>query len=254
VRWAPWLLLLAPACSDAAAPTPPDDDTTATRDVPPGTVMVLSGVPITAEEIDRHADWIGLVHPETSRAHLRRKALIDQVLPRAAVRAAHPAARAAARASAEVVPPLSKEGLSVGDGVSSGTETAHDWPPGGGVVGRATGTWKDLGYAIWGTARELEPGSWSGILEETGRFVRVRLDEEAPDEPPYRQQLTVTVAVFEYRLDVPLDRQGIAAAVDAAQLEILDPSWSETIPEAWRTTVRGARHAEFDAVFAEDSD
>ena len=60
---------------------------------PEDAVLAVNDLPITAQEVDRIAEAIGEVSPEYTRPHLRRLALTNVVLERAACRSLSASAR-----------------------------------------------------------------------------------------------------------------------------------------------------------------
>ena len=215
---------LAPACAPAEndAPRAAVPQGVARQDVlQPRVVLEVGGLPVQAEEVDEVAAWIAQIQPENTRAHHRRLALTNYVLPGFAVRSRYPEARGRA--------------LEV---LQAGVEKAFD-PAAGGLREEITGDWKRLGLDVWARARTLEPGSWSEPFERVGHFARVRLEEApVPAETTAAQTLRVTVAVLPYDTEEPLDEAAVEGAIDSARLEIVDPAWGRLVPESWKYRMR----------------
>jgi hypothetical protein len=152
---------------------------------------------------------IAELYPEYSPLHVRRLALTNEFLPRLAVGSAHAAARADARARCEAVL----------DGGSQPVEIE--------------GTFHGLGLSVWSAARHLTVGQWSETLELVGRFVRVRLEERTSNADPREEHLRVSVHVVPY-LEPESAAAEVEAAIDAAQLELLDADFAQAVPEFWK--------------------
>jgi hypothetical protein len=181
---------------------------------PPGTVLLVDGLPLMAAEVEDLAEGVALLYPEYSRLHARRLALTNEFLPRLAGRALQPErweeARAAAAAAFEDVPREPQ---------------------------RQQGNFGLLGLGLWDAARRLEPGVWSAPVELFGRFVRVRLEGRDGNADPRAEELDVSLLEFPY-VAVAEAKAAHAFALDRAVLTIVDPAWREAVPEAWQHRMR----------------
>ena len=237
---APALLLLAAPCGGEASPDPRGprgsaqaDDAAPAAPAPAedqGVVLRVEDQPIRASEVDRLAAMVGELYPQYTRAHRRRLALTNVLLPRAAAAAARPEERARARAAVR----------------AAQTELdAFDDDPGwaerlGGLAHRVEGPWDVVGgFDLWGHARALAPETWSEPLERVGSFdlVRLRSRQEAAD--PAAEVLELDVVRFPY-LPPGTTAADVDALLDGARLEIVDPAWRELVPEALQYRMRGA--------------
>jgi hypothetical protein len=217
------LALVGIACGHPAAPAAPAVPTEAAEH-PAGTVLAVDGVPIGAEEVRAAAAWIARVEPQYTDEHCERLALSNLVLPRAALRAQRPEARAEALQRArEIRAALRRASISEG-----GLE-------------RVRGNWAELGFDLWGFARELAPGEWSEPFERVGRFVVVRLlERDDAESAPSREELSIELS------DVPYVREGttlqdVDAMIAKSRLSVVDPRWEDRVPESWKYRMRGPR-------------
>ena len=188
----------------------------------PGTVLRVDDLSVTAGEVDRIAEWIERLYPSHTRAHARRVALAELVLPRAGARAAHPEARERAREACAAARRALVDGA----------------PPREPEIAR--GDWRELGFVLWSLADAQAPGAWSEPFEDVGRFVLVRRDGILDEgvEPPEARTLALSILAFPYLEDettvADLDRM-----IDATRLSVLDPEWERLVPEHWKYRMRG---------------
>lgn len=178
---------------------------------PEGAVLAVGGTPIFQAEVDRTAAWAKLLYPQNTLPSLRRKALTNVHLHRAAVAGAFPAQREEARIAAQAaLEDLNKPGT-----------------PAPRVV---SGSWSDLTLEIWGEARVLEPGVIHGPVELAGRWALIRLDSTTPGLVPAADLFTVSLFEFSY---VPPGFKIGALTGAQGKLTILDPAWEAIVPSAW---------------------
>ena len=231
-RWLGLCALLAAGCGDAEPPSPDEPPgqggaAPETRAWPEGTVLAVDDVPITLAEVDPVADAIAEVYPEYTRAHARRLALTNVVLPRAAAANRFPDARAA-------MLEVARQRLA---DLASGSEET-------GAI-EISGRFGQLDLDLWLVARTLEPGAWGGPFDLVGRWSLVRLDEiEIPDGIVEAALYRLSVIRFPYAgraeehyLDAG---EAIEAAIDASRLEFVDPAWRNVLPEAWKRRMKGS--------------
>ncbi len=207
-------LFASPACTD-----PPDEDPLPpARSFPAGTAVAVNGDPVLAEEIQRVAASIQALYPGYTDAHHRRLALTAVVLPRAAIRSLHREAHARARAEAARA-------------LERGPDFLAD------LSKEQRGNFKSLDLDLWCLARELPLGEWRGPLELVGRFALVRLDAR---HGANAEEEVLELRCVEFAF-VPLDdlKSLVEAALDRSRLEIVDPEWEETVPEAWKRRMNG---------------
>jgi hypothetical protein len=190
---------------------------------PEGTCLAVDELPLAAAEIDRIAAWVALIKPTDTLPALRRQALTHTVLERAALAVAYPEERARMRAEAELLGVALAEGLPL---------------PQGRETGSATGTWQDLGLAVWGEAREAPPGAWIGPFEDSGRWLLLRTDEHIPGVVPGADLYQVELLTLPF-VPTDLTRADVEAAIDASLLTIVDPSWADAVPAQWRLRMNG---------------
>ncbi len=194
-----------------------EDDGAPPRRWPPGTVLALDDVPITAADVDRVAERIAAVYPQHSAGFHRREALGSFLLPRAALQAYYADARAEAEEKCR-----SERALLV-----AGDERAPEPIP-------ITATPEQDTFFHWGSARGLEPGAWSDPLERMGNFVLLRLDARVEDS----EALELSVVEFPY-VPAAFSPKDLDAAFASARLNVVDPAYDELIPERLRYAMRG---------------
>ena len=208
---------LALAC-DKPIPPPPS--------WPPGTVLALNGIPISADDVDDVASWYARLQPEDSPAQLRRLALSNVIFPRLAARGLDPEFRTKMRALAEEY----KLALDAG--------TLPPGPLTGPMEHERTGIYRELGLEAWSTALDAQPGRWSSVIETPGAFEIVRLKERGKQGAPIAIELTIAVFDFAW-IDTSKARETIAAALDHSKLVFVDESWREFVPLAWQYRLQG---------------
>lgn len=187
---------------------------------PAGTALVLDGVPIRADEIDRVADVFALMAPENSVAETRRLALTNVVFPLYAARGIDAARRTTALEAAREHARAARAGE-----LPTGAQL-------GPVETERTGGARAVGLEAWKFAVGAEVGAWSELLETPGAFELVHLKERGKQNTPAALEVRVGVFVYPY-LDAANPRAAIDAALDRAKLVIVDPAWREFVPTAW---------------------
>ena len=196
---------------------------------PAGTVLAVNDEPISAEEVDRVAGDIAFLYPQYSEPHLRRLALTNVFLPRAAVISRH-------RERAAVQLERCRE---VAETLSSGSEASTELvdAEGGITMRELRGDFRELGLETWALARHLEPKRWSAPLPLTGRFGLVRLAGTPEGRPP-NEILTLHILEFAY-ISARDEASETDAALDASKLHVVDPAWGRLVPERWKYRMRG---------------
>jgi len=174
-----------------------------------GAVLLVAGLPLTAEEVAPLSADILALYPEYSTVHARRLALTNEFLPRLALRAQDPQGWSRAREACAVAEELDSRASAVEGGFHS------------------------LGVGLWSLARHLPEGAWSGPLELWGRWVRLRLDGKVPHVDPRLEVLRLSLVEFPF---VATEESALRreAAIDRSALTLLDPAFAEAVPEAWK--------------------
>ena len=233
---AAWLALSActgglAACDRAPEPPRATSLEAAASAWPAGTVFVLDGVPVTAEQVDRDADLVALLEPQDSLLQLRRVALGRILFPRLAARGLDPATRERMRAQAEEW----REAL------------VADRLPGGPLAGplpvERRGRLDAFGFELWREVLEAPIGVWSPVVEGLGAFHVFQVQERTALERtagnlPALVEIRARVYDFPY-LDPLRWRADVEAALDRAELTIVDPAWRDVIPTWWQHRMRG---------------
>jgi hypothetical protein len=217
--WAGVLLAFVPpgACSKPLSPAHPDPS----PNRPPGSVLVLNGTPIHPEEVDEVGDAYAFLEPQDTPLQLRRIALSRSVFPRIAAQGLEPARRTEAE----------KLARSYRSALEAGNLPAG--PLAGPMEIERKGRFLDLGFEMWRTALQAEPGKWSQVLETPGSFHILRVKSREEGSLPSLTWFTIGVFDFPY-LDPETARATIEAALDRSRLTILDESWRDAVPAAWR--------------------
>jgi hypothetical protein len=188
---------------------------------PAGTVLVLNEVPIRAEEVDAVGSAFATLEPQDTLLQLRRLALTNSIFPRIAAMGIDPAGR-------KTVHELAVSYLAAlrGGGLPPGPLT-------GPIENERSGIFKELGFEIWRTAIDLEPGRWSEILESPGSFHILRVKSRKEGSLASLTRLNIGAFDFPF-IQAETARADIEAALDRARLTILDPDWRDAVPAAWR--------------------
>jgi len=209
-------------CSPGGPPSPATGEDGDARGGAPA-VLRVDGVPVTAAEVDRVAEHLGVLNPANTRPFLRRNALVAHLLPRLSVALELPAERAGRRAEAE-------EALA--------RLRAGEPPTGELEVLRLEAAFPELGFELWSRARGLEPGRWEGPFEGLGRFLLLRLESRSGGDDPVAETFALEHVALPY---VPPDWTSteLDRAIDARELTFEDPDWEAFVPLAWRHRMRG---------------
>lgn len=186
----------------------------AAADFPPGTVLALDGLPLSAEEVDRVAERLRSISPNFALPHLRRLALTNHFFPLLTARAtADSGARERARAEAEAARDAWVEGRAQGPLESE------------------EGNWQTLGLEVWLAVSELEPDAWSPVFELPGAFAFAHLAARDHAARAIQEDFRVELSRFPYH-------EAIASIEDSVfeqRLTIVDPAWERIVPGAWKT-------------------
>jgi len=196
----PALLLLVLGCV-------PEEPAVPSSAPPPGTVLLVDGLSLGADEVAPLCTDIQALFPEYSTVHARRLALTNEFLPRLAARAGDPQGWQRARTECE--------------GAAARLDT---------LVPRSDeGAFHGLGLGLWSAARHLPIGEWSAPVELAGRWLRLRLDERVERADPREERLRLSVLEFPF-----LDPMAVEQAIDRAHLVIVEAEFGEAVPEAWK--------------------
>jgi len=188
---------------------------------PPGTVLVVNDVPVSAEAVDRIGNDFALIEPQDSLLQLRRLSIANTIVPTLAVQAVDPERRERERARAETYRTALLEGE-----LPSG-------PLAGPMEEERQGDFGGLGFALWRTAMSLEPGVWSEVVETAGCFHLVRVKTREEGSLPSLTRFTIGLFNFPY-LDAETALADTEAAIDRSRLIILDEAWRDAVPAELR--------------------
>jgi hypothetical protein len=213
------LALLLAACDGANAPEKP-------RAWPPGTVLALDDVPISADEVDAIANIVARIEPQDSTTHVRRIALTNVVFPRVAGQALGGANREKSRALALECKRYLDEGQ---------TPPA---PLGGPELQSLEGRFSRVGLEAWQYGMEAPIGRWSDPIETVGGYQLVRIDERTKADTARDTSMKVSIYFFPY-VEAPEVRTAVNAALDSARLHYVDESWRDVVPTSWQYRLRG---------------
>lgn len=193
------------------------------EDWPEGTVLVLDGTPISAEEVDRDCASIVLIYPADSPEQLRRRALNNITFPRFIARDLSDGAWESSRDRARETAQRIAEGLGP-------TEAAGPPSPEGNHDRILEGYPLEVGLNLWAAATRLEPGVWSEPLEEPGGFHLIRVLEQQFGSRPSETRVKIAVLDFPYLGRTQVESIQTVMHNDA-RLEIVDPAWKQIVPE-----------------------
>jgi hypothetical protein len=207
------------ACEKPAAPAP-------AASWPAGTVLVMNGQPISAEEVDRIGADFAQVEPHDSLTQLRRLALTNVIFPRIAAATAYADRRAQMLSQAQSY----REALAAGNLPSGPLAGPMEIEHKGGLL--------DIGMEIWHYALDAQIDRWSPVLETVGSFQIARVRKRWPGRTPALTQFVVGVFDFRYA-DTSHNRKAIEDAIDHSRLVIVDEAWREIVPTAWIYRMRG---------------
>ncbi len=207
-------LALAPACGPAASD---ETGTTASSAWPADTVVTIDGVAITAAEVDAEIEPFLVFEPRSTDAHARRLAFTHVVLPRAVARL---------RGGAESYESARERAAGVAAYVAANGEAPPEAPGEFSTYGGP----RQVGWATWQSAFELEPGQWSELVAATYDFRVVRLIRR--EDGPTPANLVVELAVVSFPF-VPEDFSSGSAEVHYPEhrMTIVDPAWRAIVPE-----------------------
>ncbi len=210
-------LLCLAACADGN--TPPQEDPTASKpqsqDLPEGTVLVVEGLPITREDIDRWLPIYSQLEPAKSQHAIRRYVLTNYCLPVTVGALADPEGRAQAREQVEATLRALKDG--------------NEAPMEGPQVQRIHDTFKsEMGLDRWGVAQETPRGEWSEVFETLGGFTAVRL-VGAPDPWLPNSEITIDHITVDY-IPVEQSREFVFDALKEVDIQVIDPEWERYLP------------------------
>ncbi len=196
-------------------------------DWPPGTVLALNGEPISAAEVDEVAAIVARAEPHSAVPHLRRIALTNVVLARAAARQLAGEARERARAQAAAFADALRAGTADQTPLLAPDQTTQE----GGVA--------QVGLELWSWALDANLGAWSDPLELAGSWRVARVDERTRRERPGEIHFRITCYTFPWFERSDAQRE-IDAFLDRSKLEFVDPAWRDVVPTLWQRRLRGS--------------
>jgi hypothetical protein len=213
--------VLATALGSCDPPAPPP------RSWPAGTVVVLNGTPITADEVDAIGSIIARTEPDYVLVQLRRIALTNVLFQRlAAIQIAGPRYEEARKTAVELA-----RALQAGKAPDPArTDILH---------ADLDGNFKSIGLGVWNWGMDAPNGTWSDPIEAEGAFAVVRVESRSPS--PVARSATMKISAWY----VPYVQAGgstnpVEDKLDRSKLEIVDPTWIDVVPESWKRRLRGA--------------
>lgn len=211
-----WVLALLAACG-GSEPAPAE-----APDWPEGTVLVLNGTPISAEDVDRDCASMLLIYPSDSQEQRRRRALNNVTFPRFLARELSGEAWTLALGEARDAAARLAEGLAPSEAVGP--------PMAEGILDRILeGYPLEVGLNIWAAASALEVGDWSEPVEEPGGFHLIRVLEHQFGSRTSETRVRVAVLDFPYLGETQIN--SLQTFMNESKLEIVDPAWKQIVPE-----------------------
>ncbi|MBL8863504.1 MAG: hypothetical protein JNK02_16060 [Planctomycetes bacterium] len=197
------------------------------RTWPPDTVLALNGVPIAAAEVDAISSIVARAEVQHALPHLRRIALTNVILPRAAAReVAGEARRAAALAAAQAW----RAALERDATPPPPVEVPHE-----AVVEGGFGM---TGLEVWDWALDAPLATWSPPIETPGAWRLARVLERTGGLRPSDVRLKVDLRTFVWTHS-PTFREDVEAHLDRSRLEYVDEAWRDLVPTLWQRRLRG---------------
>jgi hypothetical protein len=209
----------------ACAPDAPATPTPVTW--PAGTVLVLNQTPISADEVDEVASIVARLQPQRALPYLRRMALTNVVLPRAAAREAFGPGRQSALAVAEAWRAALER---------DATPPAPIATPEAQI---AEGGYEAAGMEVWNWALDCPLGVWSEPIEAVGTWRLARVLERAPGRWPSDVVLKLDLRTFPWG-DPQNLLQDVEHQLDHSKLTFVDEDWRDLVPTAWQRRLRGS--------------
>lgn len=204
------------ACKDSSnAGQQNPDATPAAQDLPEGTVLLVEGIPITREDIDRWLPIYSALEPAKSKHAIRRFIMTNYCLPVTVGTLADPEGRTQARERLEATLKALKNG--------------DEAPMEGPQVQRIHDSFKsEMGLDRWGVAKETPKGEWSEVFETLGGFTAVRLIG-APDPWLPNSEITIEHITEDY-IPEEESRDFVKQALKEVHIQIIDPEWERYLP------------------------
>jgi hypothetical protein len=202
------LLLLAAGFLGACSPAGGSDS------YPPGTVALVSGVPILKEVVDARIDELLVFEPAFTTTHRRRLFMTNIAIPMAYGISQAGNRRAQALQSAE-------EWLASPSSQPAPMEQLEFTDE---------GVWIDIGLDVWLAVRDLEVGQNSRVIELIGRYAVIRVLSRDNNPKPTLEQVRLMIESFPYD-DSP---ETLVNRCLEGTLKIVDPAWNEIIPGTYK--------------------
>lgn len=191
------------------------------REWPAGTVLGIGEVPISLADVNRIAAWVALITPAKVLSSQQRTALTSVLLERAALINHFPDTHAQAIAAAH-------------DQLAALANLPAD------QIEELDGGWSQLTLPIWGNARDLEVGVWSGPFEGTGVCMLMRVSEARPGKLPINDQFTLEVIPFRF-VPPDFDLEALDKILRITPLIPVDSTIADLIPASWRYRMQTER-------------
>ena len=186
-------------------------------------MLALNDVPISAEEVDAIGEIMARIEPADVLPQLRRIALTNVVLPRAAAR--------------EIAGPRRSRELERALACKQALDAARS--PEGTFSRTIEGGYNEVGLEAWRFALDAAPDRWSDVIETVGAFEIVRLIARKPGGGATgAAAFALELYYFPY-IDEDKVRTEVDARLDHSKLVFVDESWRDVVPTSWQYRLRG---------------